>query len=185
MQPAIHFCSVCGAAVTQGIPPGDDKARHICPQCGTIHYQNPRMVVGTLPVWQGQVLLCRRAIEPRHGYWTLPAGFMENGESLEQAALRETSEEAGCQVELGPLLAVASIPFIHQVHFYYRATMCSPDLNIGAETLEAQLFSEADIPWEQLAFRSVTFALRQYFADLKAGVQQLHSTTLPPLLTPD
>ncbi len=181
MHPAVRYCSVCGSPVQQRIPSGDNLLRYVCPNCNTIHYQNPRMVVGTLPVWEDKVLLCRRAIEPRQGYWTLPAGFMENGESLEQAAARETEEEAGCDIELGKLFAVVSIPYIHQVHFFYQARLLDLRLNPGEETLEAALFGEAELPWDDLAFRSVGYALRQFFADRKQGIQQLHSTTLAPI----
>lgn len=180
MFPAIHFCSVCGAPVTQRIPPGDNLLRHVCTACHTVHYQNPRMVVGTLPLWQDKVLLCRRAIEPRLGYWTLPAGFMENNESLEQAAARETLEEAGCQVELAELFSLVSIPHIHQVHFFYLASMSSLAVSPGEETLEARLFAEDEIPWDDLAFRSVACALRQYFEDRRNGTYSLHSVTLEP-----
>ena len=181
MHPAIHYCSVCGTPVQQLIPTGDNALRHVCPNCHTVHYQNPRMVVGTLPVWEDKILLCRRAIEPRHGYWTLPAGFMENGESLEQAASRETLEEAGCSIDLGKLFAIVSIPHIHQVHFFYRAQLLNLDFAPGEETLEIGLFSENDLPWQDLAFRSVSFALQQFLSDRKAGLQQLHSTALSPV----
>lgn len=136
------------------------------------------MVVGTLPIWQDQVLLCRRAIEPRLGFWTLPAGFMENGESLEQAAVRETTEEAGCRIELNKLFSLVSIPHIHQVHFFYLAHMTATELNPGEETLEARLFSEDDLPWDDLAFHSVAFTLRQFFEDRRSGRYNVHSTTL-------
>lgn len=181
MHPAIHYCSVCGAPIKKQIPPGDNLLRDVCTVCDTVHYQNPRMVVGTLPIWEDKILLCRRAIEPRHGYWTLPAGFMENGESLEQAALRETLEEAGGPVELGGLFAVVSIPHIHQVHFFYQASLPSLDLTPGEETLETGLFAEADIPWRDIAFRSVSYALQQFFADRQTGRYALHSTTLNPV----
>jgi len=180
MHPTVHFCSVCGSPVQQLIPPGDSLLRPVCPNCHTVHYQNPRMVVGTLPVWEDKVLLCRRAIEPRHGFWTLPAGFMENGESLEQAASRETTEEAGCNIRLDSLFAVVSIPHIHQVHFFYRAKMLDLSLNPGEETLEAMLFSEQQIPWQDLAFRSIRYALEQHFSERRDGAQGLHSTTLSP-----
>ena len=180
MHPAIHFCCVCGTPVQHLIPPGDSLPRHVCPTCHTIHYQNPRMVVGTLPVWEDKVLLCRRAIEPRHGYWTLPAGFMENGESLEQAAARETAEEAGCDIELGKLFAIVSIPHIHQVHFFYRALLTTPHCNPGEETLEAAFFREDEVPWDDLAFRSVRYALQRFFADRRNKAEGLHSTTLIP-----
>lgn len=180
MYPAVHFCSVCGAPVVQEVPAGDNLLRHVCTACRTVHYQNPRMIVGTLPIWEDQVLLCRRAIEPRLGYWTLPAGFMEKGESLEQAAARETSEEAGCPIELKGLFSLISIPKIHQVHFFYLAHMTATELNPGEETLEARLFSEDELPWDDLAFHSVTFTLRKFFEDRRNGHYNVHSTTLEP-----
>lgn len=181
MTPAVHFCSVCGAAVAQEVPPGDNLPRHVCTACKTVHYQNPRMVVGTLPVWEEKILLCRRAIEPRLGYWTLPAGFMENGETLEQAAARETQEEAGCPIELMDLFSLVSIPHIHQVHFFYRARMIADTCDPGDETLETRLFAEDEIPWDDLAFRSVTLTLRHFFEDRRNGGYSLHSDALQPL----
>jgi ADP-ribose pyrophosphatase YjhB (NUDIX family) len=127
-----------------------------------VHYQNPKLVVGTLPVWQDQILLCRRAIEPRHGYWTLPAGFMENGESTQQGALRESQEEAGLEIELQQLLSVIDLPQHHQVHLFFLARMTSPTIVLGEETLEAQLFAVDDIPWHDLAFQTVEHTLRFY-----------------------
>jgi ADP-ribose pyrophosphatase YjhB (NUDIX family) len=138
------------------------------------------MVVGTVPVWEGRILLCKRAIEPRLGKWTLPGGFMENGESIEEAALRETREEACARVELEGLHAMVSLPFIHQVHFFYRARMVDGHFDAGEETLETALFGEDEIPWDELAFRTVEFALRRYFSDLRRGSFELHSTSLTP-----
>ena len=136
MDPVINYCSHCGAGVSLQVPPGDSLARHVCARCGTIHYQNPKLVVGSLPVWQDKILLCRRAIEPRHGKWTLPAGFMENHETLPQAALRETIEEACAQVELGEMYTLISVPHISQVHVIYRARLLDLDFAPGIETLE-------------------------------------------------
>ena len=180
MDPVINFCCTCGQATRHEVPAGDSLPRHVCPACGVIQYQNPRMVVGTLALWEDRILLCRRAIEPRHGKWTLPGGFMENGESVEQAAIRETREEACAAVELDGLYAVVSLPFIHQVHFFYRARILDGRFDAGEETLEAALFREQDIPWEALAFRTVDFALKQFFADRRRGQFQLHSTSLTP-----
>lgn len=182
MEPKINFCSCCGAAINRRIPPGDSLERHVCDSCGTIHYQNPRMVVGALPVWEDKILLCRRAIEPSYGKWTLPGGFMENGESLEQAASRETLEESGAQIELTGLYSIISLPHIHQVHFFYRARLLNLDLHPGEETLEQALFSEADIPWGDIAFRTVELTLRHYFRERASGSFGFHSTSLyPPL----
>lgn len=150
-------------------PPGDNRPRYCCRQCGSIHYQNPKLVLGTVPVWNDQVLLCRRAIEPRYGMWTLPAGFMENGESTEEGAARETSEEAGAHIELGPLYSMLDVPHVDQVHLFFRARLLDLDFNPGPESLEVQLFSEVDIPWKSLAFRTVEQTLRWFFEDRRAG----------------
>ncbi|HEY6896203.1 MAG TPA: NUDIX hydrolase [Rhodocyclaceae bacterium] len=171
----INYCSVCGGATALQVPPGDTALRKVCPHCGAIHYRNPKMVVGTLPVWQEQVLLCRRAIEPRHGLWTLPAGFMELGESVEQGALRETREEANTQPLLDGLYTLISAPDIGQVMMFFRARLQAPEFSPGVETLETRLFREEEIPWEQLAFRSVEFTLKAFFADRRRGAFGLHS----------
>lgn len=170
----IKYCRACGTAVRHEIPPEDNRERAVCPACGTVHYLNPLNVVGTLPIWGDQVLLCRRNIEPRKGFWTLPAGFMELGETTAEGALRETDEEAGAHVELQDLLAVLNVPQVGQVHFFYRARMLDTHLAPGPETIEARLFSEADIPWDELAFRTVKQALRLYFADRREGRFQIH-----------
>lgn len=188
MDPALNYCSACGARVSQRIPAGDSLPRAVCDDCGTIHYRNPRLVVGALPEWQGRILLCRRAIEPRYGKWTLPAGFMENGESVEQAAIRETLEEACARIELGPLFSMISVPYIHQVHVIYRARLCDLDFRPGEESLEVRLFDEDEIPWDELAFRTIKRSLRHYLADRRAGAFGVHteslslpaSATLPP-----
>src|SRR6202521_5001728 len=127
----MKFCSVCGHEVGLSIPPGDNRPRYVCGNCGTVHYQNPRNVVGTVPVWDDKVLLCRRAIEPRYGYWTLPAGFMENNETASQAALRETLEEAGATLELGEPFSLISVPRVNQVHLFYRARLRNLELQPG------------------------------------------------------
>ncbi len=174
-NPASGYCRNCGQAVELRIPPGDSLPRQCCNHCGTIHYDNPKMVLGTLPIWEDKVLLCRRAIEPRYGLWTLPAGFMENKETTAQGAQRETDEEAGAQIELLDLYTLISVPHISQIHGFYRARMLSPALNPGEETLEARLFSEAEIPWDELAFRTVKQTLQHYFADRKTGVYPFRS----------
>ena len=170
----IRFCRACGHAVDYRVPADDNRERAVCPACATIHYENPLNVVGTVPVWGDRVLLCKRAIEPRHGLWTLPAGFLELGETTEQGALRETDEEAGARIELGPLFAVLNVPRVGQVHFFYRATMTSPELDPGSETLEARLFAEDEVPWDQIAFRTVRETLAHFFADRRAGEFRLH-----------
>jgi len=147
----------------------------VCPACHTVHYENPLNVVGTVPVLaDGRVLLCKRNIEPRWGKWTLPAGFMELDETTSQGAARETDEEAGAQIEMGPLFSLLNVRRVGQVHLFYRATLLSEVFDPGHETIEARLFTEAEIPWEEIAFRTVKETLECYFADRKAGVFGLH-----------
>ena len=168
----MNFCSSCGHPVHIRIPPDDNRERHVCIQCGTVHYQNPKMVVGSIPLWaeqgEGKVLLCRRAIEPRRGYWTLPAGFMENNETTAEAAERETLEEAGARIELHELYTLMNVPHVHQVHMFYRARLLDLDFSAGVESLEVRLFSESDIPWDEIAFPTVSHTLKFFFADLAA-----------------
>jgi len=170
----MNYCSHCGALVQLCIPSGDNRARHVCTACGRIHYENPRMVVGCLPLWEDRVLLCRRAIEPRHGLWTLPAGFMENDETTREGAMRETLEEAGARVEIIDLFSLISVPDINQVYLLFRAQLLDLDFAPGEESLEVNLFSEAEIPWRELAFRTVHTTLEHYFADLRCGEFRLH-----------
>ncbi len=170
----IKHCRVCGTPVTYRIPPDDNRERAVCPACGEIHYENPLNVVGTLPIWGEQVLLCKRAIEPRRGLWTLPAGFLELGESIAEGALRETIEEAGAEVTMGALFSVLNVVRVGQVHFFYLATMTSPRLDPGSETLEARLFSEDEVPWDEIAFRTVRETLLAFFADRRRGEFGLH-----------
>ncbi|MAF05662.1 MULTISPECIES: NUDIX hydrolase [Herbaspirillum] len=167
----MKFCSECGHTVSLQIPPDDTRLRHVCGNCGAIHYQNPKLVVGSIPVWdqdgQTKVLLCKRAIEPRLGYWTLPAGFMENAETTEDAARRETEEEAGAHIQLHELFSLVNVPHVHQVHLFYRATLLDLDYQAGVESLEVALYTEDQIPWQDIAFPTVEFTLRAFFADLK------------------
>ena len=165
----MKFCSNCGAEVSLRIPAGDSRPRYVCAACATVHYQNPKIVAGCIPVWEDRVLLCRRAIEPRYGLWTLPAGFMENGETTPQAARRETLEEACARVDIQALYAVFNLPHIDQVYMMFRARLCDLDFAPGAESLEVGLFEEAVIPWEQLAFPVVRESLRLFFADRAQG----------------
>lgn len=174
----MRFCSACGHAVEHTIPPGDNRPRYCCPSCSTIHYQNPRMVLGTIPVWEDKVLLCRRAIEPRYGYWTLPAGFMENGESTGEGAARETVEEAGARITLGEPFSILDVPQIEQIHMFFRAAMLAPEVDPGPESLEARLFTEEEIPWDALAFRTVSQTLRWFFEDRRSGSFHLHTETI-------
>lgn len=183
MNPAMNFCSACGATVSLQIPAGDSRPRHVCSACSAIHYCNPRLVVGSLPEWDGKILLCRRAIDPAHGKWTLPAGFMENGETVAAAALRETAEEALARIELGAMFSLISVPHIDQVHVIYRARLLDLDFAAGAETLELQLFDENGIPWDEIAFRTIYRTLRHYFADRRAGSFGFHEEVIGTLDT--
>ncbi len=171
----MKYCSECGQPVTLKVPAGDNRPRHVCDACGTIHYQNPKIVAGALPVWEDRVLLCRRAIEPRYGLWTLPAGFMENGETMEEAAARESREEANARLELDGLYTVISLPTINQVYVMYRARLQDLDFHPGEESLEAALFTEAEIPWDRLAFRTIRYTLERYFEDRKTNRFPVHT----------
>jgi len=161
------------------VPPGDSLPRYVCDACGEIHYQNPRMVVGTLVEHEGRVLLCRRAIEPRYGYWTLPAGFMENDETAAQGAQRETLEEAGAHIEIVAAFSLISVPRVNQVHLFYRARLLDLPFKPGEESLEVALFEEAAIPWKDIAFRTVGLTLKRWFADRAAGAFGFHAEDLP------
>lgn len=152
------------------IPDGDDRPRYVCLSCNAVHYSNPKIVAGCIPVWDDRILLCRRAIEPRAGLWTLPAGFMENGETTPAAAARETLEKARAQVEIEALYSVFNLPHINQVYLLFRARLRDLDFAPGAESLEVALFREAEIPWDLLAFPVVRETLRMYFADRAQGV---------------
>lgn len=166
----MKFCSNCGSAsIGLSIPDGDHRERYVCAACATIHYKNPLIVCGVVPVYGDRVMLCRRGIEPRYGKWTLPAGFMENGETVEEGAQRELLEEAAATVELGPLLTVLSVPYISQVHMMYLGTMAEPKYAITPESTEIELFTEEQIPWKELAFRTVKAALEHYFECRRTG----------------
>ena len=176
----IKHCRACGSAVAYRLPDdGDTKERAVCSACATVHYENPLNVVGTIPVWgdpgSERVLLCKRNIEPRWGKWTLPAGFMELGETVAQGAARETLEESGAQFEIGTLFSVISVPRVGQVHLFHHARLLSDQFDPGYETLEARLFTEDEIPWEEIAFRTVQQTLERYFEDRRQGVVQVHN----------
>lgn len=170
----MKFCSQCGAPVILRIPTGDNLLRHVCVSCDTIHYQNPKIVAGCIPEWEGRILLCRRAIEPRYGLWTLPAGFMENHESAVTAAAREALEEANAMVENLQLYGLYSLLHVSQVYLMFRGQLKDGQASPGEESLEVGLFAEEEIPWEKLAFTVVHETLRQYFAERRAGAFQLH-----------
>ncbi len=171
----IKFCKNCGTAVVYRQPDdGDTKNRAVCPACNTVHYENPLNVLGTVPVWGDKVLLCKRNIEPRKGKWTLPAGFMELDETASEGAARETVEEAGAQFEMQALFSVLSVPKVGQVHLFYRAKLTSDQFDPGYETQEAKLFAESEIPWDEIAFRTVKVTLERFFADRALGVFGVH-----------
>ena len=174
----MKFCSNCAAPVTLKVPSGDSFPRYVCDQCNTIHYQNPHIIVGCIPEWGEQILLCRRAIEPRYGLWTVPAGFMENGETTFAGAARETLEEANARVEVGSLYALYNIPHINQVYVLFRGRLLDLDFSAGEETLEARLFTEAEIPWEEIAFATVRNTLQRYYEDRRTGEFPFHMGTI-------
>jgi ADP-ribose pyrophosphatase YjhB (NUDIX family) len=170
----MNYCSNCGNRVILKVPEGDFLPRHVCDNCGTIHYQNPKLVVGSVPTWEGKILLCKRGIEPRLGFWTITAGFMENDETLEVGAAREAREEARIDVEIGSLLLLANVTHARQVHVFFRSRMRTPDFGVTHESLEVKLVDECDIPWGELAFPSTEAALRLFVADRAAGVEHHH-----------
>jgi ADP-ribose pyrophosphatase YjhB (NUDIX family) len=177
----MNFCNNCGAPVARRIPPGDNLPRWVCDQCNTIHYENPRMIVGCVSAWEGKIVLCKRAIEPRYGLWTVPAGFLENGETTADGAKRETLEEANARVEIDGLLALYNLPHINQVYMLFHGQLLDPDVSAGAETLETRLCSEAEIPWNELAFVTVRKTLQHYFSDQREGRFGFHIGTIEPL----
>jgi ADP-ribose pyrophosphatase YjhB (NUDIX family) len=174
----MKFCPSCGAPVAYTVPAGDTLPRHVCTACNRIHYQNPRIVVGCIPELEGRILLCRRAIEPRYGLWTLPAGFLENGETLEQGAARETLEEARAEVEIEDLFTVYNLPHVNQVYVMFRARLLAPEFSAGAESLDVRLFSESQVPWQELAFATIRGTLMHYFDDRNANAFRVHVGTI-------
>ncbi len=176
----MRFCSYCGHPVELRVPTGDDRERHVCAQCQAIHYQNPRLIVGTLPVHGERVLLCRRAIEPRQNCWTLPAGFMENGETTLQGALRETWEEARARIANETLYRVFDLPHINQVYMFYRGELVDGEYGVGPESTEVALFHEHEIPWRELAFPVVVETLREFFADRGRGAYPVRASGIDP-----
>ncbi|HHU95393.1 MAG TPA: NUDIX hydrolase [Alcaligenaceae bacterium] len=174
----LHYCTQCANPLARIIPPDDNRVRDVCLQCGSVHYQNPRNVVGVVPIWGDKILLCRRAIEPRYNTWTLPAGFMELKESTSEGAMREADEEAGAHLELGQLFTVIDVPEAGQVHVYYLAKVTSPELNPGSESLEARFFDFDEIPWDNLSFRTVSTTIEHYLADREKGQFAVHQYSL-------
>jgi len=174
----MEYCSNCGTRVELRIPEGDTLPRYVCSECSVIHYQNPKIVVGCIPEWEERILLCRRAIEPRRGLWTLPSGFMENAETLAQGAARETLEEANARVEMGPLYAIYNLPYINQVHVLFRAQLLDLNFKPGIESLDVQLFEETEIPWDVLAFRVIREPLKRYFEERRQGKLGFHLGTI-------
>lgn len=174
----MNYCSHCGNQVVVRIPPGDERPRHVCDSCGCIHYQNPKIVAGALPLWNDQILMCKRAIEPRYGLWTLPAGFMENQESVPEAACRESREEAMAELQNLELYTVISLPHINQVYMLYRAEVLDGVFSPGVESLDTRLFDIEDIPWDKLAFPTIHHTLKHYIEDLKEGAFPVHTLTI-------
>ncbi len=175
---SIKHCRACGGEVRYQTPADDNRDRATCTVCKTIHYENPLNVVGTLPVWHDKVLLCRRNIEPRRGLWTLPAGFMELGESSADGALRETIEEAGARIEMQGLFTLLNVVRVGQIHLFYRARLLDIDFAPGPETIEAELFDESEIPWSEMAFRTSRKTLELFFADRRAGAFGFHEADI-------
>ena len=179
LRSPIKHCKNCGAAVAYRVPDdGDTKERAVCPACKTVHYENPLNVVGTVPHFGDRVLLCKRNIEPRFGKWTLPAGFMELDETLAEGAARETVEEAGARFEMEGLFSILNVARVGQVHMFYRARLTSDQFDPGTETIEAKLFLESEIPWGEIAFRTVKETLERYFADRKIGAFAIHTVDI-------
>jgi ADP-ribose pyrophosphatase YjhB (NUDIX family) len=170
----VKYCSSCGNPVEARVPSGDNRERFVCNACGTIHYQNPKVVTGCLPLYRGQVLLCKRAIQPRSGLWTLPAGFLENGETSTEGAIRETREEACANVAIEGLYTVFNLPHISQVYMFFRAELLDLDFKPGWESTDVRLFDEREIPWDELAFPVVRDTLQHYFRDRNDGHFPVH-----------
>jgi len=177
----MNFCSKCGAPVALSEVPGDSIKRFVCSVCNTIHYTNPNMVVGAMIYWEDRVLLCKRAIEPRYGYWNLPAGYLENGEKSHEGAIRETIEEAGAEIVIEGVHAVYNLPQANQVYIHFLAQLKDGSFSNGPESLETKLFLEEEIPWEEMAFSSSYFALKRFFEDRKKGVRQTHLGNFPEI----
>ncbi len=177
----MKYCSSCGEDVAKRIPDGDDRPRYVCNGCDVVHYQNPKMVVGIVASQEHKVLMCRRAIEPRKGFWTLPAGFMENGETTMAGAIRETWEEAYAKVDSPTLYRMFELPYINQVYIFYRAKLLDGKYSAGPESLDVQLFSEDQIPWSEIAFPIVTEILHEHFDDTRKNEFPVRISEVDPV----
>lgn len=178
----MKFCSHCGNDdLRYDIPAGDNRPRYWCEKCATIHYQNPKIIVGAVPIWENKILLCKRAIEPRKGYWTLPAGFMENGETLQEGAARETWEEACATVNIDDLYTVFNLPHIYQVYMFFLGRVPDGKCDVGEESSDAGWFSEEEIPWDELAFPTVSRTLKFFFDDRKLNTFPIRVQDIAPL----
>ncbi len=176
----MNFCSSCGSRLVEKVPRHDDRPRHVCPECDMVHYRNPKIVTGCLPVWEDSVLLCKRAIEPRRGYWTVPAGFMELHETVEQGAVRETWEEARARVEIQAPYSMFNLPHVNQLYVIFRARLTEPNFRSGPESEDVRLFKEKEIPWDDLAFNTVRQTLRFFFRDRPGGRYPMRTGTITP-----
>lgn len=176
----MNYCSNCGEAVVVRIPEGDTLPRYVCDHCDAIHYQNPKIVAGCIPVWKDRILMCKRGIEPQLGKWTLPAGFMENGETVQQAAARETMEEALAGVADLELFGMFNIPHVNQVYVMFRATMPEAKFGPGHESLSCELVTEQQIPWEEVAFPVIDRTLRLFLEDRRNGRFRIHTGDIAP-----
>lgn len=174
MVDVMNYCSTCGEKVSFVIPEGDNRYRYVCEGCQTIHYENPKIVTGCIPQWQDKILLCKRAIEPRYGLWTLPAGFMENEETNMQGAARETAEEANAKIDNMQLFCVFSIAHINQVYIMYRGDLVGGTASPGVESLDVALLKENEIPWQDIAFQVISETLKLYYQDKKQGSFKIH-----------
>ena len=176
---AVSFCPKCGSKVSAEVPAGDNRLRYVCSACSAVLYENPKPVVGCVTEHAGKILLCKRAIEPRKGFWTVPAGFMELGENLADAAHRETMEEACADVELGSMLAIVDVVQAGQVHVFFRGRLAKPEFGVGEESLATELFAPDQIPWDEIAFSSGYIALKQYLAQRESGTESVFYTAAP------
>ncbi|MGI9229713.1 MAG: NUDIX hydrolase [Gammaproteobacteria bacterium] len=171
----MNYCSHCGAEIVEKVPSDDNRLRHVCVACERVHYQNPKIITGCIPVLDDRILLCKRAIEPRLGFWTLPAGFMELGETTQQAAIRETMEEANAEVDQLRLYTMFNLPHVNQVYMIFLARLLNEDFSAGAESQEVELYKEQDIPWGEMAFKVIKHTLHCFYADRERGGYRLHT----------